>query len=206
MSTATETIELESSSTPPAKPVSAAGWRKRNDAGPHVATFPSGAVLRFVIPDSSSLLRSGRLPDNLRETALLCAAHPDGPEGYMSELVTAAIVAGDRAERSATVTQAIADGMELGHWLVAEMLVEPKVTAEEVARGDFPELDVKMLLEFAERRRNVDAVGHRVPVVVLAEWARFRDELGGDEGARGGDAGGLDARGDVPDAHDDAGV
>lgn len=208
MSTATETPpELESSSAPPAsKPVSAAGWRKRNDSGPHTATFPSGAVLKFVIPDSGALLRSGRLPENLRETALLCAAHPDGPEGYMSELVTAAIVAGDRAERSATVTKAISDGMELGHVLIAEMLVEPKVTPEEVARGDFPELDVKMLLEFAERRRNTDALGHKVPVVILAEWARFRDEPLSDLGARDGDAGRHDARGDVPDAHDDPGV
>lgn len=211
MSTATETSDLDmlanvEASTPPRKPVTAAGWRKRNDSGPHVATFPSGAVLKFIIPDSGSLLRSGRLPENLRETALLCAAHPDGPEGYMGELVTTAIIAGERAERSATVTKAIGEGMELGHWLVSEMLVEPKVLPEEVARGDFPELDVKMLLEFAERRRNVDAVGHRVPVVVLAEWARFRDELGGNESARGGAAGGDDARGAVPDTRDDAGV
>lgn len=207
MSTATETppSSTESSSTP-AKPVSAAAWRKHNDAGPHLATFPSGAVLKFIIPDSGSLLRSGRLPDNLRETALLCAAHPDGPEGYMSELVTSAIIAGERADRQSTITKAISDGMELGHVLIAEMLVEPKVTPEEVARGDFPEVDVKMLLEFAERRRNVDAVGHRVPVVILAEWARFRDEPVGDDGARDSDPGRDDARGDVPDPDDDAGV
>lgn len=202
MSKAPIHLELESSSTPRTKPVSAAGWRKRNDSGPHRATFPSGAVLEFIIPDSGSLLRSGRLPENLRETALLCAAHPDGPDGYMGELVTAAIIAGERNERSATVTQAIADGMELRDVLIAEMLVEPKVTPEEVARGDFPELDVKMLLEFAERRRNTDALGHKVPVVILAEWARFRDEPLSDLGAGNGDAGGSDARGDVPDAHD----
>lgn len=189
-----------SDATAARKPESKAGWRRRNDAGPHTATFPSGAVLKFTIPDSGSLLVAGRLPDRLRETALLCAGHPEGAEGFMLELVTTAIV---QAERSELVTQAIEDGIALGHHLVAAMLVEPKVTAEEVAAGEFPELDVKMLLEFAERRRNLDAVGQEVPVAVVTDYARFRAEPPSENGARDGRESGRDARGDGADADDD---
>lgn len=181
------------------RPVSAAGWRKANDAGPHLVTLPSGATVRIIIPDENVLLANGRLPDQLRETALLCAAHPDGGEGFMHELSVAAAI---EDERRAAVRSFIEDGLELRNHLVAAMLVEPEVTPEEVARGDFPELDVRMLLEFAERRRNVDAAGNLVPVVVAREWLRVRDLEAGGNGARDGEAGGSDARADVPGADD----
>jgi hypothetical protein len=193
------TTEERRTSSTPAKPASATAWRKRNDAGPHRAVFPSGVTLKFVIPDQGTLLRAGRLPDALREVALLCAAHPDGAEGYMQDLVMQAIVT--QGERSDIVTKAIESGLELGHELVAEMLVEPKVTAEEVRRGDFPELDVRMLLEFAERRRNLDAAGNQLPITVLSEWARFRDGTAGLNGSGDSGTGGLDDRADVSDAH-----
>lgn len=181
----------------PLKPDGKGAWKKRNDSGPHVAVFPSGAVLKFAIPDSSTLLRSGRLPDRLRTTALLCAAHPEGADGYMQELVLAAVMS---AEREETVTQAIEDGIELGYVLVSEMLVEPKVTPEEVKAGEFPELDVRMLLEFAERRRNLDADGNRLPIVPLHDWARFRDEPKSAEGADDGGANGSAAGEPVPES------
>ncbi len=177
-------------------PDSKNAWRKRNDAGPHTAVFPSGATLTFRIPDSGALLRSGLLPDRLRTTALLCAAHPDGPDGYMADLVMQAVVS---AERSELVTQAIEDGMGLANVLVAEMLVEPEVTADEVASGEFPELDVRMLLEFAERKRDTDAQGNRLPITVLSGWATFRGERpGADSVAAGGAGGDLDGA-DVPE-------
>jgi hypothetical protein len=172
-------------------------WKARNDAGPHTAVFPSGATLTFRIPDSGALLRSGRLPDQLRTTALLCAAHPQGAEGYLADLVTHAIVSRDG---SAPYVEAIQSGVDLGHVLVAEMLVDPHVTADEVGAGEFPEMDVRMLLEFAERRRNTDAVGNKVPVIVLSEWATFRDGPPGEGGAGDGGTGDPAAGSDVPDA------
>lgn len=179
------------------KPDGKGAWRKRNDAGPHLAVFPSGATLKFRIPDQGTLLRAGRLPQRLRETALMCAAHPEGAEGYMRDLVMAATVS---TERNETVSQAIEDGIALGHELVAEMLVEPQVTPEEVEAGQFPELDVKMLLEFAERRRNVDAAGNRVPVIVLHEWATFRHEPESNGSAAASREGEPEPGADVPDA------
>lgn len=172
-------------------------WKQRSDRGPHTAAFPSGATLTFTIPDSGSLLRSGRLPDRLRRVALMCAGHPEGAEGYVGDLVLRAMVAADGEERMA---QALEDALVLQAHLVAEMLVEPAVTADEVTEGAFPELDVKMLLEFAERRRNVDAAGTRLPVIVLSEWASFRGEPESAAGAGGVGDGGQEHGGDVPDA------
>lgn len=187
---------IDKQSTPDSK----TGWKQRNDAGPHTATFPSGATLSFRIPDDSALLRAGRLPDELRTTAVLCAGHPGGAEGYMSDLVTHAIVDAEREQR---VLQMIEHGLQIEHELVAEMLVQPKVTAEEVGRGDFPAMDIRMLLEFAERRRDTDAAGNRLPVIVLREWAGFRDELNGSAGAGEGGAGGDEPGVDVPAADGD---
>lgn len=172
-------------------------WKQRNDAGPHTAVFPSGARLTFRVPDDSALLRAGRLRDELRTTAVLVAGHPGGAEGYMADLVTHAMLDAEREQR---VVQVIEHGLEIQNELVAEMLVEPKVTAEEVGRGDFPAMDVRMLLEFAERRRDTDAAGNRLPVIMLSDWAGFRDGRNGSAGVAEGGAGGDEPGGDVPDA------
>lgn len=171
-------------------------WKQRNDAGPHTAVFPSGATLTFIIPDDSALLRAGRLRDELRTTAILCAGHPGGAEGYMGDLVTHAMLDAEREQR---VVQTIEQGLEIQSELVAEMLVSPKVTAAEVASGEFPSMDIRMLVEFAERRRDTDAVGNRLPVIQLSDWAGFRGERNGAPGAREGGQGGDEHGADVPE-------
>lgn len=175
-------------------------WKGRSDTGPHTAVFPSGATLTFRIPDQAALLRSGKLPDRLRRTAILCAGHPAGPEGYMADLVMQAMISAERAE---LVEQAIEDGIRLQNILIAEMLVEPQVTADEVEAGDFPEPDLRMLLEFAERKRDRDAAGNRLPVIMLADWATFRGELQGAGSAGNGGDGGDEHGAAVPDADGD---
>lgn len=172
-------------------------WKQRSDTGPHTAVFPSGARLTFRIPDQAALLRSGKLPDRLRRTAILCAGHPAGPEGYMGDLVLQAMLSAERAE---LVEQAIEDGIRLQHLLVADMLVDPEVTADEVEAGEFPQPDIDMLLEFAERKRDRDAAGNRLPVIVLRDWASFRDEQQGAVSAGDGGHGRDDPGADVPDA------
>jgi hypothetical protein len=179
------------------RPTSKTAWFEANDVGPHLAVLPTKKVVRFRIPDQSALLRSGRLPEQLREVALLIAAHPGGAEGYFEELVQVAMIRGEGQE---TISRAIALGLDLTHVLVSEMLVEPEVTAEEVASGKIHELDVRMLLEFAERRRSTDAEGNRLPIITLDEWARFRDVPRSPEGAGDGGANGHIAPGTVPDA------
>lgn len=179
------------------KPVSKEAWAKASDSGPHLATLPSGNVVRFRIPSSSALLRSGRLPEHLREAAIVFGSHPDGMEELMRELVLAAALRGPGQE---TLARVISAGQDLTPYLIAEMLVEPEVTPEEVAEGMFPELDLRMLLEFAERRRSVDAEGNRLPIVTLDEWATFRREPAGDAGARAGGAIRIAAEGALPGA------
>jgi hypothetical protein len=186
------------------KPVTKDAWAKANDAGPHLATLPSGAVVRFRIAEASALLRSGRLPEPLRITATLAGAHRDGVNGYMQDMVDTAVMRGGDAQ--VTIAGAINQGVELAHHLIAEMLVEPAVTPEDVASGMFHELDIRMLLEFAERRRNTDADGNVLPIVVLGpdEWATFR-RVGDDAGGAGdGGANGADAGAGVSDADERA--
>src|SRR5438477_11163805 len=95
-------------------------WRAagKTDRGPHTATFPSGAKLTFIIPDSGMLLRSGRLPENLRDTALLCAAHAGGADGYMNDLVMQAVIS--KGDVASTLRQAIEQGIDLSHILIEE--------------------------------------------------------------------------------------
>ena len=179
------------------KPTSKAAWAAANDTGPHLAGLPTGKVVKFRIPDQSALLRSGRLPEQLREVALMVAAHPEGADGYFSDLVQLATIRGEGQE---TISSAIASGLELTHHLIEAMLVEPEVTAEEVASGMFHELDIRMLLEFAERRRSVDAAGNKLPIITLDEWARFRNVPRSPEGPEPGGANGHVDPGALPDA------
>ena len=118
----------------------------------------------------------------------------------MGDLVVQAMLSAERAE---LVEQAIEDGIRLQHILVAEMLVDPQVTADEVEAGEFPQPDIDMLLEFAERKRDRDAAGNRLPVIVLRDWATFRDEQQGPGGAGNGGHGRDEPGADVPDPDGD---
>lgn len=179
------------------KPTSKEAWAKASDSGPHTAVLPSRKAVRFRILSPGELLAYGGLPEGLREAAELYASHPDGPDQLMRELV---ITASLRDSGQTALNRLIQAGRELEPHIVAAMLVEPQVTAEEVASGAFPELDVRMLLEFAERLRNVDAAGNRLPIITLDEWATFRAGPERDAGAADGrDAEGL-ATGALSDA------
>jgi hypothetical protein len=178
------------------RPTSKTAWAQANDAGPHLAVLPTKKVVRFRIPDSAALLRSGRLPENLREAAIIFSSHPDGTDELMRELVIAAALRGPGQETLSNMIQA---GTDLTPHLIAEMLVEPEVTPEEVASGMFHELDIRMLLEFAERLRNVDAAGNTLPIIVLDEWATFRRQPQSTAGTGAGGDNGAEPAGDVPD-------
>lgn len=174
--------DLEISRTADGK---AAGWKQRSDRGPHVATLPSGQEVTFRIPDSGQLIRSGRLPEDLKRMAKLVALHPGGPEGYMDDLLAVAIRQGTLEE---TLERSIDNGIELGYHLIAEMVESPAITVDDVRSGELPELDVKMLLEFAERKRNTDAAGNKLPILTLDEWATFRGQPQSGPGVGDGEA------------------
>lgn len=156
-------------------------WKKKNDAGPHRATLPSGMEVTFVIPDSSQLIRADMLPERLAEIAIMAAAYPDGVEGYVQDLGFAAM-RGDNVEDKSRLKDALSHGLALRDWLVSKMLVDPPVSVEEVAAGDFPAADIEMLIEFAERRRNQDANGVRLPIVILEQQQPFLVVAPSDEG------------------------
>lgn len=153
-------------------------WRRSNDAGPHTATLPSGMVVTFRIPDSTQLLRSDMLPDRLSEIAIMAAAYPDGAEGYMADLGLAAM---RDPEQAVKLKSALKEGLELRDWLVSYMMIDPPVTPEELASGDFPRVDIDMLVQFAERRRNTDAAGVKFAITILDDLAAFREQRAGEE-------------------------
>lgn len=180
-----------------------ASLAQANDRGPHIAILPTGLktgeAVKFQLVDAAMALRSGKLPEHIRVTAQLAVAHADGIDGYFQDLVQVAIMRGGDAQ--ATIAGAIQQGVELSHHLIAEMLIQPEVTAADVASGMFHELDMRMLLEFAERRRDTDAAGNKLPIMVLdpERWARFRYGPDNTPGAVDGGANGQDVPGDVPD-------
>src|SRR5262245_33471430 len=114
------------------KPTSKTAWVKNNDAGPHLAVLPSGAVVKFVIPDAGALLKAGRIPTHLREAAVVFSSHPDGTDELMRELVITAALRGPGQDTIAGVIEA---GRDLADVLVAEMVVEPDITVEDVSNG-----------------------------------------------------------------------
>lgn len=167
-----------------------AAWAALSDRGPHTAALPSvdadgnHTTVEFIVPGSNALIRAGLLPDRLMDVAVFSAAYPDGAEGYVADLAVSAYR--DPSEMP-KLAAAVKDGLELSDWLVSHMLVDPVVTPDEVSM--FPPADIAMLLEFAERKRNTDAEGKVLPIVVLEDFARFPDGLGGaaDVGVGGSD-------------------
>ena len=178
-----------------------AQWLKANDAGPHKAVLPSGTVVTFVIPDAGQLLRSGAIPTTLREAAIIFTSHPEGSDELMRELVITAALRGPGQD---TIANVISAGNDLRHILVASMIRDPEVTVKDVAEGRLPELDVRMLLEFAERMRNIDAAGNLLPITTMDEWATFRRKPAGAGSPDDGNGDGADAGDDFSDADEDA--
>jgi hypothetical protein len=163
------------SSIPPTPGKGKSAWKARSDVGPHSATLPSGQEVSFVVPDSNALITAQRLPAELTEIAVYAAAYPDGVEGYVNDL-SVRVAMSDQPEAAAKLAKAVSDTIALGHWLVAHMLVEPELEPEDVT--ELPPMDVRMLLEFAERKRDTDAEGVRLPISLLEEYARFLREPG----------------------------
>jgi hypothetical protein len=178
------TTQKRSSRTVPAEEARRREWKKLSDRGPHQATLPSGLVATFKIPDTTALIRADLLPDRLSEIAVMASSYPDGVEGYLGDLGLSAMANPERDMPK--LKRALKDGLELRDWLIAEMLVDPKLTAKEVASGDYPPADLEMLLEFAERRRDTDHLGVKLPITVLEGLKGFPAPAVDDEAARAG--------------------
>ena len=143
--------------TPEVKAATLAGWKK---AAVHYPTLPSGTRVGIKIPDLPSVIASGGIPQTLLDVALGVASK--GPENQTpsKELI------GEQA--------AFADH------LVKVTVVEPKLSDEDLA--EIPYEDKVMLVEFATRQRDLDALGEHIAGLPLAnKWEPFREGDYGDE-------------------------
>jgi len=142
--------------SPEARPQAAstvAAWEKnRTHKG---VTLPSGTVVDIQLPDLPTLAKAGEIPNELLEAA-----------GTLQK----AIDEGDRSDVTVETLANIATFME---FLLPQMILKPKITTEDV--GKLPPEDKELLVAFAQRARDIDAVGrHLAGLEQLAEWRRFR--------------------------------
>jgi hypothetical protein len=131
---------------------SASEWKA---AKGHLVTLPSGKKVRFQIPNLAVLAKSGELPNSLLAVAV--------PGSVKEADVTTPEEAQERIARLA----------DFQRWLIAQAVVEPEISEEDV--DALPTEDVDCLVELATRGRDQDAVGHHISgLEESAEWRRFR--------------------------------
>ena len=134
-----------------------ASWKK---AAVHEGiTLPSGTVVSIKLPNRPLMIKTGQLPNTLVEDAL----------------------AAQSATSNATVTrEMIEQQWEYYSFLVSRTVVEPAITQEEVA--EIPAEDIEMIVEFATRQRDIDAVySHIAGLDKLDSFRKFRSLSGGFE-------------------------
>jgi len=125
-------------------------------------TLPSGTVVSIKLPNLSLMLKTGNIPNSLVEAAV--------------EMQNA------MSRGTAEITkEMIEQQWDYYSFLVAKTVVEPEITQEEVA--DIPAEDVEMLVEFATRQRDIDAVyRHIAGLDKMESFRRFRGVSSGLEG------------------------
>lgn len=142
---------MTETATPPkptGKPRTAAAWAKRRE---HDVTLPSGAEVTICIPSLPVLLKAGQIPNELIAVAVKVEAKEDVTADNLVELA------------------------EFQRYLVQYACIAPEVTHEQV--DDLPVEDVQMIVEFATRQRDMDALGHHLAgLEVTDEWKAFRDQ------------------------------
>jgi hypothetical protein len=134
-----------------------ASWKK---AAVHEGiTLPSGTVVSIKLPNLPLMIKTGQLPNTLVEDAL----------------------AAQSAAADASVTrEMIEQQWEYYSFLVSKTVVEPAITQEEVA--EIPAEDIEMIVEFATRQRDIDAVyAHIAGLDKLDSFRKFRSLSGGFE-------------------------
>jgi hypothetical protein len=121
-------------------PLSKSKWKA---AKTHEVTLPSGAEVKIELPDLAKLIKGGQVPNDLLDVATKVGA---GQKIEAEE---------DTDKRKELLGQA----SDFNAFLVAQTVVEPKVTVEEVAAGDIPAEDADYLVQLALRRTDFDAAG-----------------------------------------------
>lgn len=117
------------------RPTSLAQWKKNKR---HVVTLPSSSVVEIEIPDLPELVKSGGIPNDLIDVAI-------------------GVASGKKVTKDDIIEHA-----DFFNKLAALTVKEPKVTEEDFASGALPFEDKEMLVEFATRQRDIDAVAHHL--------------------------------------------
>ena len=124
-----------------------ADWKS---AKSHTITLPSGVQVGIVIPNLPLLIKTGRLPNHLVEAAV---------ELQGKKKITA---------------QDLEDQYEFIRQVVAITVVDPDLSLDDV--DELPFEDLEMIVQFAMRERDTDAVYHHIGGLEQVE--SFRDVRG----------------------------
>lgn len=123
----------------------------------HLVTLPSGTVVEITLPNMPALMRSGKIPN---------------------ELMNAAVGADEDTQ---ITPELLKEQAEFYNFLVAATVSAPAITEADVE--DLPYEDVEMLVAFALRQRDVDAVYHHIGGLEKVKSFRdFRKLANGDSG------------------------
>lgn len=162
---------------------SADSWRNRNV---HNVTCPSGMQVTYRRVSLGWLITNGALPEELRELAVAEELAIDGRQPSASVLLMADEVnkLGDeptdeqRAAAHAAIDAIGAKLAALNREIVSASLLNPQLTADELADPAFPEDDLQMLADLNSGRRHLDAAERVIGVAPLSDFDTFRDEHG----------------------------
>ena len=175
MSGTTSTTRRRRSPAPDVWAGDAADWKRRG--GPHTVTLPSGMRVTARVLGITSMARLEGLPTDLTDAVVLHVANLE--QGGLPAVIGAELAAQKTdPEAAARLAKHVADFGRLTRHLVAEALVEPKLTVDEL--DDIPDDDLDLLMRIVTGRAAFDAAGVRIGVEPLDAWATFRHEHGCD--------------------------
>ncbi len=116
-------------------------------------TLPSGEVVDIELPLIPEMLRAGTVPNELVSFATKTQENIGGVDSVDIE--------------------EIKEATEFMRWLVSETVKSPAIEPDDVP--ELPASDVDMLLEFALRQRDTDAIGHHLHgLEKVSAWRNFR--------------------------------
>lgn len=140
----------------PAAKSGVSAWKAKRA---HTVTLPSGFEVEIVIPNLPQLVKTGQLPNDLVSKAL------------------------GLVQAGKLTAEAIAEQADFYSQLVQRTVKTPALAHDDIVGDDpIPFEDVEMIVEFATRQRDVDAIGnHLGGLHTVKEWRQFRGYATGDE-------------------------
>lgn len=127
-------------------PKDVAGWK---NAKRHTIVLHSGVSVDIEIPNLAQMIKTGQIPNDLMEAAM----------GAM--------------QKQRITPELLSEQADFYEKLVVMTVKNPEITEEDVK--DLPAEDVEMIVEFATRQRDTDAVYHHMSGLHASrDWRRFR--------------------------------